>query len=234
MTTGAFVTMVMEWLGSGWTRQRIREVANRCQNELLGTDCKLMRIKPDPFFASTDETYSYVASSSLYVSTTGEQGALVGDIRAVRDLYTLSAIDDILTPGQIGPTSSRPYTFERTARGLITHAVFDGDDSIEPDSSDCTIKWWAENNPGDTTTTWRGVAYKWPTQLDTENIALSVPADFHDTLFLEMVLARTEKREYGRATFTKEDYEKEKKRFVNKYQRMSAAGETGWSVPREC
>ena len=49
MTTAAFVSMVMEWIGSGWTRDAVREVTDRCQKELLGTDCKLMRVKPDPF-----------------------------------------------------------------------------------------------------------------------------------------------------------------------------------------
>jgi len=112
-----------------------------------------MRIKPDPFFATTDATYSYSPTTCLYVSTTGAQGAVVGDIRAVRDIYTLSQLNDILTPGQIGPVSSRPYNFEYDARGLITHARFDEEDSIEPDSSDCAVKWWPENNPGTTTTT---------------------------------------------------------------------------------
>ena len=63
---------------------------------------------------------------------------------------------------------------------------------------------------------------------------LIIPSDFHDTLLLEMVLARTERRKYGRNDFPKEMYEREKKRFVSKYQRMKNSGEVGYAIPREC
>ena len=115
---------------------RIREILNRVQNEVLGETTQLMRVKPDPFFATTDETYSYAASSSIYVSDDGTQGSLVGDIRTVKDIYSWDSSVNIFdhqtldytspTPNQIRPFPTRDRVSQR----------IDVQPSINPNSSE--------------------------------------------------------------------------------------------------
>ena len=234
MTTNELVTLISEEVGAGWTRVRIREFINRVQNEILADDCELQRVKPDPFIATTDGTYSYVASSTLYVSTTGAQGALVGDIRAVRDVYSLNSGVSIFDFQSLDPSSSKPNQIEYTQSTDRIHARMSCIDSLGPNLTDCTIRWWEGNNPGTTTVDWRAIAYKWPTQLTAETIALSMPEDFQNTLLFWGVLRHLERREYGRGDYPFAAYEKELKRFKAKYGRMANMDNLGVCFPRPC
>lgn len=234
MTTNELVTLISEEVGAGWTRTRIREYINRVQNELLADDCELVRVKPDPFFATIDGTYSYAAPSTLYVSTTGAQGALVGDIRKVADVYSLSSSVSIFDYQTLDPSSGKPNQIEPSQTSDVVHARVSCIDSLGPNLSDCTIRWWEGNNPGTTTVVWRAKAYKWPAQLTAETIALSMPEDFQNTLLFWGVLRHLERREYGRGDYPFAAFEKEKKRFRAKYGRMANMDNLGVCFPRPC
>lgn len=234
MTTNEFITMVMEEVSAGFTRTRILEFTNRIQNEILANDNQLMRVRPDPFMTTVDATYGYTATSSLFVSTTGAAGAAAGDIRTVKDIYTFNSGVSIFDLGTIDPTSSKPNQVEPGPSTDKVHARFECVDSIAPDSSDCSIRWWEGNNPGATTITWRAEAYRWPTQLTAETIALSIPADFHHTLLFYGVLRHLERREYGRNDYAIGIYESELKRFKAKYNRMATQDRLGVCAPRDC
>lgn len=231
MTTAEFVTLLLEEVGAGWTRPRALEVANDVQNEELGCAIDLMRVKPDPFVATTDAVYTYAASSFLYNATTGAQGSLIGDIRDVKEVYRLpsaQSLDD-LTP--LDPTSDKPQYIEyHNPRRVI--ARVDVIPSIEPDSTDCTLKWWEQYNPGTTTITWRAVAYTWPSQLTSENVALKMPADFQRTLLLWGCLRHMERREYGKVDPVM--HIRERMRFRTKYQARSGQNIMGVAQPRFC
>ena len=74
MTVTEFVNRIKRRTGTKLTAQAIYEEANIQQNEILATPNGITRIKPDPIVATTDGTYSYVASSVLYDSSDGTQG----------------------------------------------------------------------------------------------------------------------------------------------------------------
>ena len=231
MLTSALVTRVLEECGAGWTRARALELINQAQNELLAPNNQLMRVKPDPYFVTADGTYSYNA----YTAT-----GSVSDVRTIADIYKLTARDSITAISPLITDSTRPERKEKTRDGVTTHATFESVDSIRSynddagGSYDCTIKWWTENNPGTTTTTWRAVVYKWPTQLTAESVALSVPADFQDNLLLWSVLKRTERREYGRNEFSDEMYEKRLKKFNARYLYTPSVGRETHVFPADC
>lgn len=222
MTTAELITLLAEEVGSAWSRARLMQAINRAQNELLGMDCQLTRVKPDPFFATTTGIYTYAASSYLYVATTGAQGALVGDIRAVREIYidttNMSSLDELALDTaftRVTEVESRPTENKIKVR-------FDGTDSLGANLTDCNIKWPAIYNPGTTTISWRAVAYAWPTPLTAETIALSVPEDFQHSLLFLHVLKHIERREFGRNDDAEIMYQRALSRFRLKYSKMSS------------
>ena len=209
--------MVLDEVAGAYTRTQVLDVVNDCQNQLLGEDNGLMRVRPDPFLATTDATYSYAASTYLYDSTTGAQGSLSGDIRTVREVYSFNNSVSIFDNSTIDPASDKPNQLELTpTKDRVTMRV-EVIDSIAPSSSDCTIKIFHGNNPGTTTTTWKCLAYKWPAQLTSEAIALSIPADFQRTLLWLEVLKVLERREYGRNDMAFQQGEFYRKQFRKKY-----------------
>lgn len=220
MTTAELISLLAEEVGSAWSRTRLLQALNRAQNELLGTGNQLMRVKPDPFFATTDAVYTYAASSYLYDASTGAQGSLVGDIRAVREIYidttNMSTLDELA----LDTNFTRVVQAEVLPKENKVHLRFDATDSIAANSSDCTIKWPALYNPGTTTITWRAKAYKWPTQLTAESVALSMPEEFQPSLLFYHVLKHIERREFGRNSDALALYRDELSRFRLKYAKM--------------
>lgn len=223
MTTGQFVSMVMEELAANYTRQQILDVTNNAQNEILGETLELMRVRPDPFMTTADTTYSYVAATSFHDSSTGASGSVVGDVRTVKEIYSFNNSVSIFDYQTLDPASEKPNQVEFTQTKDRVTMRFDCIDSIAPAASDCTVKLYATNNPGVTTTVWRGVCYLWPAQLTSETIQLSIPADCHDTLLFMEVLKRLERREYGENNFSFQQAEYYRKRFRRKYNAQATS-----------
>lgn len=220
MLTSAFITLLQENFGAALTRTKLLEAVNRAQNEILGVGCQLMRIKPDPFLTTVLGTYTYQASDALFDASTGAKGAAAGDIRAVRAIFidttNLSSIDQLA----LDTNFTRITYTEVLPRENKVHIKFDSTDSLGPLLDDCVIKWPALYNPGATTITWRAEAYKWPNQLTSESIALSVPEDFQESLLMEKVAQRIERREYGRDDDRAAAFRAENSRFRLKYNKM--------------
>lgn len=203
---------------------------NEEQNRLLAKNNRITLVKPDPYFVTADATYTYnarTATGSAY------------DIRHIEDIYTLAVADTLNILSALNSESTHPYRREKTRDGVTTHAIFTCADSIRPfteasdGSYDASITWWLGNNPGVTTTTWRAQAYRWPTQLTAESIALSIPTEFRE-LLLYGVLKMTERREYGRNDFTKEMYDEMLKKFESAYFRMTTIGRINHVHPEIC
>lgn len=219
MTTAQFITMVLDEVAASYTRQQVLDVVNDCQNQILGEDCGLMLVRPDPFLTTVagSTSYSYVASTSFHNSTENTSGAVVGDIRTVREIYSYNNSVSIFDNQTLDPASEKPNQVEFTQTKDRVTMRFDCIDSIAPSAADCTVKIYATNDPGVTTTVWRGRVYLWPNQLTSENIALSIPADYQRTLLFYEVLKVLERREYGQNTFTYQEAEVYRKKFRRKY-----------------
>lgn len=219
MTVTELVNRIINRTGTKWTAKQIREELNIQQNEILGVPNKISRVKPDPFFATTDDTYSYAASSYLYDSSDGTQGDLVGDIREIRKIYSLDASVSLFDIQTLDPASDKPNQVvpHPTTDEIIS--VVDVIPSTNPSSSDCTIKLWEGNNPGTTTVTWRAEAYEWPDQLTSPSVGLTIPADFQTSLLYWAVIKEMDLDEYNSVGDPWQLYEKYKAQFYRKYGR---------------
>lgn len=234
MLTAELVTLIQEEVGALWSRTRILAALNRAQNELLGGDCQLMRVKPDPFLTTVAATYTYYPALSLYDSSTGAKGALVGDVRAVRDLFIDTTNMSTLDGLTLDTSFIRVVEAEFQPHQNRIHINFDETDSKGAELSDCVIKWPAGYNPGATTITWLAEAYLWPNQLDTENIALTIPEDFQHTLLLLHVLKTIQRREFGNDENLKREYQEAKSAFRIKYSKMKSQSGDMTAIPRAC
>ncbi len=234
MLTAALITLIQEEVGAAWSRDRIREAVNRAQNELLGSDCQLMRVKPDPFFATLAATYTYTPATCLYDATTGVQGSLVGDVRAVRAIYIDSTNMDAIDEMALSTGFRRVVLGDYRPRETRVQIQFDETDSLGAGLSDCVVKWPALYNPGATTIIWKAEAYLWPNQLVSENIALGIPEDYQERLLLQHTLKSIQRREYGKGTDAAAEYNQARSEFRLKYSKMKSQDGDLIAIPRAC
>lgn len=215
MQARELISLIRNDIGTAFTRQRIMEVINRVQNNVLTETTQIMRITPDPFLTTVDGTYSYIASDTLFDSTDGTKGTTQWDIRTVKDLYSFSSSDT----SSIDGGSYRPNQIRTKPNADETESTINVVVSKKADNSDCLIKFWEGNNPGATTISWRAVAYRWPTQVTAESTELEIPDDFCDTLLYWGVIKRVQRAEYGRNATPADMYDMYLKEFRNKYNR---------------
>lgn len=232
MTTGAYISWLIRRLGGNkFSRQDLLEAVNQAQNEILGRDIAFMRIKPDPYFRTTASTYTYVASTAILDSV---DGATAYDVRNVSRIYTFNVRSSpIFEYGGLNRTSHRPETMVNPMVSDETIIPSDVTQSSNPSSSDCSVRLWRENNPGTQTTIYLAEAYKWPTQLTSETISLSIPANFQRGLLKYAVMKDLEYTEFGSADKPEDMYEKELKKF-DAWASRGATTRLTSTPPREC
>ena len=200
MQTSALVDLIVEYVGSQLTRARALVYLNNAQNELLVGENRLMRVYPDPFITTSAGTYEYAASTFLFSSVGNVKGATQYDVYNITRVYTTTKNSGIFAYGGYSygnNDSSRPYMPVNERASDELNARPDVTKSIEPDSADCKITFWGENDPGATTVDWRCETYRYPNQLLVETVNLETPAQFQDTLLLWMVLKRLSIRQFG-------------------------------------
>lgn len=218
--------LAQEWIddyiqqtGSAQPRSAILKILNKRQNKLLGMDTEMLRVLPDPYFHTTDQVYSYVANSVTRDSSSIVPGALVGDIRVIREVYNSRCDWDGYAYGGIpawGGWNGGRYVVD----------PFGGDRYIapvtciearNPDNNTCLMKWDLRFNPGEHETLWRCRAYLWPKQILTEQDEITMPDDFIDDLLVWEVQASIDRASYGRNDYAQAAAEETLKRFKTKY-----------------
>jgi len=199
MQTSQLVDIIKEYGDSQLTRSRALVYLNNAQNELLIGENRLMRVLPDPFLTTVAGTFQYTASTDLYGSVGNVKGTDTFDVYNVSEIYSFNKDNALLFRynGAGNSTSSRMYTSLSEVSSDKVIAPADTTKSIEPNSDDCLIDWWGENDPGATTVDWRCECYRYPNQLTAEGIALETPAKYQDTLLLWLVLKRLGIRQFG-------------------------------------
>lgn len=200
MQTSALVDLIIEYVGSQLTRPRALVYLNNAQNELLVGENRLMRVYPDPFITTAAGTFEYAASDALFSSVGDVKGADQFDIYSIARIYTTTKNSGIFNYGGFSygnNSTSRPYVAVNERASDEVNARPDVIKSIEPNSQDCKIIFWGENDPGATTIDWRCESYRYPNQLGTEAINLETPSQFQDTLLLWLVLMRLGIRQFG-------------------------------------
>lgn len=232
MTTGQYISWLSKRIaGNLFSRQDLVDAVNQAQNEILGRDILFMRVRPDLFFHTTTAVYSYAASTYLFNSI---DGTTQYDIRNVSRIYTFNIRSSpIFEYGGINRVTNNPETFQTLPGSTEVTLPADVTQSIAPLSADCTIKLWRENNPGTQTIIYLAEAYKWPTQVTSEAIALSIPEQFQRGLLKYAVLRELEQTEYGKAGENEDLYQQELKRFDNWASRGAKIDPTS-TPPRDC
>lgn len=199
MQTSQLIDIVIKYSGAQLTRPEALIYLNNAQNQLLVGENRLMRVYPDPFITTVAGTFQYVASNALFSSVGDVKGTETFDIYNVSQVYSFDNGNSFLYRygGYSGTYSSRPYTAVSAVATDQVNSPVDVVKSIEPNSDDCLITWWGENDPGATTVDWRCECYRYPNQLSSENIPLEIPSQFQDTLLLWLVLKRLGIRQFG-------------------------------------
>jgi hypothetical protein len=233
LTTAEFISYLTQRIGGNTlNRTQILSLVNAKQNELLGRDIRMMRILPDPCIHTTAGTYSYAASSAIFDSIVG---VTQYDVRNVRKVYTttLRNVQQFQYQGTIRTTHFPEY-LENAYNSDTVIIPVDCTQSIAAASGDCRIRFWRENDPGTlANNTLLCEAYKWPTQLTAESVALSVPDQFQTGLLKTMVMIDIEEAEYGYASPQLYDVkEKQLKQFLA-YANNGASTEQNIVRPRE-
>ncbi len=232
MTLQSFVNLILREAGTALTAQEILEITNWAQNEILARPNHISRVNPDPFFVTTDASYSYIASNVIYDSSEGTQGSTQYDIREVKSIYSFD--NNTFDNQTLDPASDKPSQVTILPTTDRVDARFVCIPSMTPNNTDCLVKWWELNNPGATTTTWRTKCYTWPTQITSMSQSFSIPAEFHDTLMVYAVLRRVRRREYGQTGINDIQawYEKFLKQFYDRYSRVTTQ-EINVCLPRD-
>jgi hypothetical protein len=196
MNGSEFTDLVIEHVGSELTRAKAYSAINNAQNYLLGSrNLGMMRVTPDPFLTTVAGTFQYAASSSLFSSVGGIKGATQYDIRAVTRIFAFNNDQRIFAYNSQDVVSDRPYEEENSSSEV--RAIQDVIQSIKPLAADCSIVWWEDQDPGDTTIDWRAECYRWPAQFTAETVELEVPEGWQDTMLLWQVLRRLGIKQYG-------------------------------------
>ncbi len=198
MTFSSFINNLISVVGSSLTAARAIDITNQQLNIICAEAPGLLRTTPDPFLATTDGVYSYVASTSLYTDNAGVQGSLVGDIRDCGEVYSyVNNSYRIRYQGygnyspyapQVGPNSDPmvkyPVSIVRSKR---------------PNATDCTIVFDSHVNPGTTTAVYKVPSFLWPSQITTMSTTshISLPEEYIMTLLLWKVLSFLGVQQYG-------------------------------------
>ncbi len=299
MDTNAFVTFMSQRLSTGLTREKILNMTNRAQNEILSNDNRLTRIIPDPFLHTGSDGFTdagvanilgdfdYVVVQTIplttptrgfllitlsgiidrlqYVSYTGSTFTLANGVSLPRTYTsaTTSVVDDfgLIASGAIFSAQqnnrvqqfdvrrvTRVYAFRSKTGGWIggygrfgafslnnssfrpdkimnlnsveVEVEADTSESFEPLTGDAKIDIWRENAPGNTTDVYICRAQRWPNQLLTEDVQLTIPDRFQTNLLRYAILRDVEYTEYGRNDRPEVLYEK----YLTEFLSWAASG----------
>jgi len=166
---------------------------------------------------ATVDTYELIASGALFSSIANR--TTQWDIRKVQRVYTFSSDDSRYTA--YGGSDIKSYRPDRQANSnsYDVEVSVDSTESLEPNSKDAKIVFWRENDPGVSTAEFLAEAYRWPDQLTSESVAITIPARFHTNLLYYAVLKDIEYEEYGSADRPMQLYEKYLKEFLDEVNR---------------
>jgi hypothetical protein len=106
-------------------------------------------------------------------------------------------------------------------------------ESLEPLSNDCRITMWRENTPGHTTDVYMARAQRWPAQVLTEDVPLTIPDRWQTNLLAYAILRDVEYTEYGRNTVPEEMYQKYLKDFLTWAESGSDSTTTTRTLPKD-
>ena len=216
-------TTAAEWIdyfvantSSAVNRTDIVKKINIAQNQILGMDCEIMRVLPDPYFATVLDKYVYNVADSLLSSVNGLP--LTGlDVRCIKTPYSRYLRNWQLYNNQAFCGLRTPLRFVQDELGGYVEAPVTSPESTGPGSADCMAYWDPHYNPNDTVDRWYVRVYKWPAQIEFEEDLLTIPDDFLYDLLFERVSALVERPAFGSAPVPEQAVSEAMRRFNTKY-----------------
>ncbi len=215
-TAAEFIDYFVDNTSAAVNRDDIRKKINIAQNQLLGMDTDIMRVLPDPYFATSLDTYVYPVNGALRSAVDGT--ILDVDVRCIKTPYTRRSFGCWQALATAWSWLLRtPLRWVDDDLGGYLEAPVTCPESGGPGSADCVAYWDDQYNPDDTVDRWRVRVYKWPTQILVEEDYLSIPDDFVYDLLFERVSALVERPAYGSAPVPEQAVSVAQKRFYTKY-----------------
>lgn len=178
--------------------------------------------------ATVDE-YRIVASGGLFSSIANE--TTQWDVRKVSRVYGFE--DKNTRFGSYGYTVVSSFRPDRMQNYNSQEVEISCEtvESLKANNEDSEIILWRENAPGTTTDNYICEAYRWPDQLTSESVSLTIPDQFQTTLLFYAVVRDLEYREYGRSNQPEVLYEKYLKEFLAQ-TRVRQTSNIHYSIPR--
>lgn len=179
MNTSQFIDSVYRKCSGYKSLAQILSLTNDAQNELLGIDCDLMRIKPDPTLATTSGIFEYM---------------LPVGVRTVNKVYTRNSnLSDYK-----GNRDTSLYSNTDKLGNLILDIPVYIEPSINTDIQ-AVIKFDEDYGPNTATSDYRYEGYMWPEQLTSTSIPLSIPLQYVSTSLMARVMLKIDEERFGRA-----------------------------------
>lgn len=214
-TAAEFINYFVENTSSAVNREDVRKKINIAQKQLLGMDTDIMRVLPDPFFATTIDVYTYnVVDVLLDDNGTPLTGV---DVRCIKTPYSRQNFGNWNLYASAWATLRTPLRFVDDDLGGYVEAPVTSPESTGPGTNDCMAYWNRQYNPQTTTDRWQVRVYKWPAPVLVETDLLTIPDDFVEDLLFERVSALVERPAYGAAPVPEAAVSTALKRFYTKY-----------------
>jgi len=124
MNTNAFVTFMSERLNASLSREKILNMCNRAQNEILSNDNRITRIVPDPFIHTGSDGMTAIANSggiftftvnATIPSTTPTKGYIMVTEGGTTERYEYISYSGAIFVLADGVSLSKAYTVAATA-----------------------------------------------------------------------------------------------------------------------
>ncbi len=214
-TAAEFIDYFVDNTSAAVNRPDIVKKINIAQKQLLGMDTDIMRVLPDPFFATEIDTYVYPVNGALRSAVDGS--VLDVDVRCIKTPYTRRSFGCWNLYSSSWSLLRTPLRFVDDDLGGYFEAPVTCPESMGPGSADCVAYWDEQYNPQTTVDRWRVRVYKWPKTIEFEEDLLSIPDDFVYDLLFERVSALVERPAYGSAPVPQQAVSDALKRFYTKY-----------------
>jgi len=161
--------------------------------------------------ASVDR-FRLTASGALFSPFNNSQS---WDVRFVRRVRMNS--HTWFNRAQFNRTLTRRPDFRISYEDETISVSADLTNSIEPLSNDAEIVLWYENDPGISSDSYICDAFKWPTQVLTESVPLTIPSEFQTNLLFYAIIRGLEYSEYGKNDHSEKLYKEYLYKFLSKY-----------------
>ncbi len=214
-TAAEFIDYFVANTSAAVDREDIRKKINIAQNQLLGMDTDIMRVLPDPYFATELDVYVYPVAAALRSSVDGSP--LTVDVRCIKTPYTRRSFGCWQVWASAWSLLRTPLRFVDDDLGGYWEAPVTCPESSGPGNADCVAYWDDQYNPQTTENRWRVRVYKWAPQILVEEDLLTIPDDFVYDLLFERVSALVERPAYGSAPVPEQAVSVALKRFYTKY-----------------